>query len=230
MQSPLSTEEYNNVTGPIETALGLPNRANTDDAFLEAERELVLGRGWIAVAFAHDVPAPGDMFPVTTAGQPLLIVRDRNNSIRVYHNVCRHRGTKLVDVPCTARKRIVCPYHGWTYDLNGTLLVTPHFSGPHDHSPPTLAEGTQDLVEVRSGVWNHLVMVNLSGDAVSIQEWTACLDDHWAGFEFGHLLSCNRDGTFCTGFNPRIKLHRTQTIMSGATHYNFRYRWEEGSD
>ena len=48
--------------------------------------------------------------------------------------------------------------------------------------------------------------------------------------EIGHLLSCNRDGTFCTGFDPRIKLDRPQTIMSGATHCNFRYRWEEEPD
>ena len=48
--------------------------------------------------------------------------------------------------------------------------------------------------------------------------------------EIGHLLSCNRDGTFCTGFDPRIKLERTQTIMSGASHCDFRYRWEEDED
>ncbi|MDE0455994.1 MAG: hypothetical protein OXI15_01760 [Chromatiales bacterium] len=83
MQSPLTDEEFDNVTRPIETALGLPNRAYTDEAFLDAERERVLGRGWIAVAFSRDVPVPGDLFPASAAGQPLLVVRDANRSIRV---------------------------------------------------------------------------------------------------------------------------------------------------
>ena len=189
MQSPLTDEEFDNVTRPIETALGLPNRAYTDEAFLDAERERVLGRGWIAVAFSHDVPAPGDLFPASAAGQPLLVVRDANRSIRVFHNVCRHRGTRLVDRPCRARKRITCPYHGWTYGLDGALLATPNFSGPGDHSHLSLDEGKHGLVEVRSGVWNHVVMINLSGGAVSLGEWTARLDRRWAEFDIADMVS-----------------------------------------
>ena len=186
MHSPLAGDEFDRVTRPIEAALGLPNRAYTDEAFLDAEREMVLGRGWIAVAFTHDVPAAGDLFPATAAGQPVLVVRDRDDRVRVYHNVCRHRGTRLVDTPCRARSRIVCPYHAWTYGLDGALLATPHFSGPRDHAHPTLEEGTQNLVEVRSGVWNHVVMVNLSGDAVPLREWTARLDERWTDFDIAH--------------------------------------------
>ena len=187
MRSPLTDEEFDNVTRPVETALGLPNRAYTDEAFLGAERDRVLGPEWTAVAFAHDVPAPGDLFPATAAGQPLLLVRDVDHTVRVFHNVCRHRGTRLVDVPCRARKRIVCPYHAWTYGLDGALLATPNFSGPADHSHPSLEEGKQGLVEVRSGVWNHVVMVNLSGDAVSLREWTGRLDRRWAEFDIADM-------------------------------------------
>ena len=187
MQSPLTDDEVANVARPIETAIGLPNRAYTDEAFLDAEREQILARRWIAVAFAHDVPAPGDLFPATAAGQPLLVVRDTDDSVRVFHNVCRHRGTRLVDVPCRSRNRIVCPYHGWTYGLDGALRATPNFSGPGDHSHASLAEGTQDLVEVPSGVWNHVVMVNLSGDATSLRGWTARLDRRWAEFDIADM-------------------------------------------
>ena len=187
MQSPLTDDEVANVARPIETAIGLPNRAYTDEAFLDAERERILARRWIAVAFAHDVPAPGDLFPATAAGQPLLVVRDTDDSVRVFHNVCRHRGTRLVDAPCRSRNRIVCPYHGWTYGLDGALRATPNFSGPGDHSHASLAEGTQDLVEVPSGVWNHVVMVNLSGDATSLRGWTARLDRRWAEFDIADM-------------------------------------------
>lgn len=180
---PLTDQEYRSITAPIDTAIGLPNRAYTDNAFLKDEYDKVFGRGWIGVAFTHDVAAPGDIFPVTAAGQPLLVVRGTDGEVRVFHNVCRHRGAKLMDAPCAKKRLIVCPYHAWSYALDGTLVKTPNFSGPDDHAHPTLADGTQNLVEVRSGVWNHVVMVNLSGDAVPLADWTARLDARWAPFD-----------------------------------------------
>ena len=183
----LTDQEYRSVTAPIEVALGLPNRAYTDEAFLQDEFEKVLGRGWIGIAFEHDAARPGDLFPVMAAGQPLVVVRGRDARIRVFHNICRHRGTKLVDAPCSNRQRIVCPYHAWSYDLDGALRATPNFSGPNDHGHATLEEGTQDLIEVRSGLWNHVVMVNLSGDAPALKDWTAGLDTRWAPFDIDNM-------------------------------------------
>lgn len=203
MQSPLTDEEFDSVSRPIEIALGLPNRAYTDEKFLHAERERVLGRGWVPVAFEHDVPEPGDLFPATAAGQPLLVVRDADHSIGVFQNVCRHRGTRLVDASCKGRKRIVCPYHAWTYGLDGTLLATPNFSGPGEHSHPSLEAGTQDLVRVRSGMWNHVVMVNLSGDAVDLPEWTARLDRRWAEFDIADMAP-GGSMTFDVGSNWKL--------------------------
>jgi len=183
----LTDQEYRSVTAPIEVALGLPNRAYSSEAFLEAEYERVLGRGWIGIAFEHDVAQPGDLFPVVAAGQPLVVVRGRDARVRVFHNVCRHRGAKLVDAPCSNRQRIVCPYHAWSYALDGALRATPNFSGPNDHTHDTLEEGTQDLIEVRSGLWNHVVMVNLSGSAVPLKDWTAGLDERWAPFDIENM-------------------------------------------
>ncbi len=179
----LTEKEFKSVTNSIEGALGLPNRAYTDDAFLQAEFERVLRKSWIGIAFEHDVAQPGDIYPVTAAGQPLIVVRGHDGQVRVFHNACRHRGTKLLEQPCTNRRKIICPYHAWTYGLDGSLIATPHFSGPQDHSHPTLEDGNRHLVEVRSGIWNHVILVNLSADAVPLREWTARLDARWAAID-----------------------------------------------
>jgi choline monooxygenase len=199
----LSDQEFANVTKPIETAIGLPNRAYTDDAFLGDEYAQVLGRGWIGIAFESDAAQPGDMYPVLAAGQPLLVVRGHDDQIRVFHNVCRHRGATLLGEPCSKKATIVCPYHGWTYSLEGALRVTPHFSGADDHDHPTLETGTQDLIEVRSGIWNHVVMVNLSSDAVPLKDWTAGLDARWAPFNIKNMAP---GGNMTFEFNANWKL------------------------
>ena len=98
---------------------GLPAPFYTDDAMLAFERDTVLATGWTALAFGADVPEAGDLFPVDLAGLPLLLVRGRDGALRVFHNVCRHRGMKLVAEPGNAGRVIKCPYHAWCYGLDG---------------------------------------------------------------------------------------------------------------
>ncbi|MCP4766628.1 MAG: aromatic ring-hydroxylating dioxygenase subunit alpha [Gammaproteobacteria bacterium] len=184
----LTHEAFNAVTGPIEEALGLPNDAYTSVSFLKQEYEDVLGKGWIGIAFDDDVASPGDIFPVQAAGQPLIVLRDQQQRIRVFHNVCRHRGARLIDKPCSNKRRIICPYHAWAYGLDGELNATPNFAGPEKRELVSFPKGTQDLVEVRCAVWNHVVMVNLSGDAVPLTEWTETLAARWAGYDLQATL------------------------------------------
>nr|HEX4316416.1 aromatic ring-hydroxylating dioxygenase subunit alpha [Kofleriaceae bacterium] len=95
-----------------------------DDAWLARER---------ATAFARPVPvlassslAPGACVPIDTPIASALLVRSPDNTVRAFRNACRHRGTRLVDAPQAARRAIVCPYHGWTYGLDGALVHAPH--------------------------------------------------------------------------------------------------------
>ena len=105
---------------------GLPARWYYDPVHYERELGAFWYGGWIAVAREEEIPAPGDYRVVRIGTQSLVVVRDENQ-IRAFHNVCRHRGSVL----CTEqqgrfeRKRIVCPYHSWTYGLDGQLLATP---------------------------------------------------------------------------------------------------------
>lgn len=184
----LTEEKYQSITGPIEHALGLPNAAYTSESHLRQEQTKVLGKGWIGIAFDDDVPSPCDIFPVVAAGQPLIVLRDQQQQIRVFHNVCRHRGAKLIDEPCSNKRQIVCPYHAWTYGLDGELNVAPNFMGPDVKERVPFEKGTQDLVPVRSAVWNHVVMINLSGDAMTLNAWTENLDARWSDYDLNNTF------------------------------------------
>jgi len=126
------------VLKPIEAARGLPNICYTDPSVFELERQRIFAGGWACAGFAHDVSGAGALHPFEFAGMPLLMVRadtsDTENSLRVFHNVCRHRGRILVAEPKSVKKAVVCPYHGWSYDLSGSLVRAPNVGGLGVHA------------------------------------------------------------------------------------------------
>ena len=105
------------------------------------------------------------MRPALVGGLPLLMVRARDGRLRVFHNVCRHRGLKLVAQPCSGLKMLTCPYHAWSYGLDGKLRVASHFGGDGVHKAEGLDYQKLGLVEVRSALWHDWVFVNIDGTA-----------------------------------------------------------------
>ena len=172
--SPFDAETLASFRAPIGEGRGLPNRCYTDPAWLKLENERLFARTWMLAGFQHDVPGRGDACPVELAGMPLLLLRDHAGEIRVFHNVCRHRGAVIVPERCTGRKVLTCPYHAWAYGLDGSLRTRPHFFGGdrHDTNPGPDAPA---LLPVRHAVWNDLVFVDLSGEAPEFES-------HWEPF------------------------------------------------
>ena len=91
------------------------------EEIFQADLEHIFRRHWIFVAVAPQVPEPGDYLTVDIGSDSVLIVRDDDMQLRAFHNVCRHRGSKLCDEHQGSLGNIVCPYHQWTYDLDGRL-------------------------------------------------------------------------------------------------------------
>ncbi len=154
-------------------AHGLPPQAYTGEAFFALENEKLFANAWVFAGFAHELAATGDVMPVTVAGQPLLLVRDRDGAIRAFHNVCRHRCALLVDAPGNVGRVITCPYHAWAYGLDGSLRTTPHFAGPDRHDHPGLDRRRMGLKPVRSAVWQDWIFVNVSGTAADFEDFVA---------------------------------------------------------
>ena len=176
----------------------LPGLAYRDPDVYEAEVAQIFRTGWISVACGQNVPNSGDLFPIRIAGQSLFVSRDEGDRVRVFYNMCRHRGARLVDQPCHARGgRIVCPYHAWTYALDGRLKSVLRLRGGTKNGPPgpqEAAAGTDrpGLIPVRSAVWRDIVFVNLSGDAQPFDEFIRPLAEriaNWTESELRPLCS-----------------------------------------
>lgn len=149
---------------------GLPGAAFTDEAWFAADVESLLTPHWLCIGLADDVAEPGDLYPVTVAGLPLVVVRGDDGAVRVFHNVCSHRGAQLVDEPQCRAARISCPYHQWMYALDGTLDHTPHAGGFRVHHAPEIDRDRHGLSAVRTAVWHGFVFVDLSGTAVAFED------------------------------------------------------------
>ena len=172
--------------GPLFS--GLPGAAYTSEAFLALENERIFTDSWVFAGFAHELPRAGDVAPVTVAGRPLLLVRDAELRTRAFHNVCRHRNLKLVDAVGNAGRAIRCPYHSWTYGLDGTLHVTPYFGGREPRAvPPGFDRGRHGLVPVRSATWYDWIFVNLSGAAPPLDEVLAPLRNRLEGVDLTRI-------------------------------------------
>ena len=189
----LSPRMLEAINRPTADAICLPNEAYTAAAFLDAERKTVFAENWIFVGVGAEIPDAGDVLPVMVAGLPLFLLRDAAGAIRVFHNVCRHRGMQLVGEKQKRRPKLVCRYHSWTYELDGTLAMTPCFGGPDNHESPGIDRGRMGLEPVRCDSWNDLVFVNPSGTASSLAEHLEPLRQRWAHYD----LSLLRYGGSC---------------------------------
>src|SRR6266581_9769670 len=122
---------------PVEPAapadadgVSLPAWIYRDAEFFERERDCIFRNSWQLVCHLSDVPRPGDFHTFEFYGESVLVLRAEDGAVRAFHNVCRHRAARLLDGPRGhCGRRITCPYHAWTYGLDGRLLGVPNRDG-----------------------------------------------------------------------------------------------------
>jgi choline monooxygenase len=178
----------------------LPTTAYTEAAF-ELERERLFPGAWCAVTIASMLPEPGDALPIDFAGWPLLLVRSPSGEINAFFNICRHRGMRLVDGWCRLDKVIRCPWHSWTYDLDGNLTATPNLSGWKQNAPHSLDPKLFGLKQLRVAVWNDIVFVNVDGQAAalgeSLQELAAAVRSYdFSAFQYSRTWNISLEGNW----------------------------------
>lgn len=153
-----------NVAQPFERARAMPKSVYTSDTFLTVELEHVFKKDWFCVTRSDALANPGDYTTLELAGQPIMVIRDRDGNLRAQSNVCLHRMSTLLEGSGNTRS-IVCPYHAWTYNLDGSLRGAPAM---------TLNEGfckdTYTLPQVRCEEWLGWVMITLNPDAAPVSE------------------------------------------------------------
>jgi len=170
-----SASDFDAVTEETVIGIGLPNYAYTSEDFFKFEQQRLFAKTWTCIGNACTLPNPGDLQPVGFLGQPLVMVRGKHGDIKVFHNVCSHRGNELVWQACHAEKTIQCPYHGWAYGFDGRLLATPNVGGSGVHQIEGLDKSKHGLREARCAVWMDLVFVNLDENAPPFDQFIAPL-------------------------------------------------------
>jgi len=194
------------VIQPINKANGLPNESYVDPAEFKNEIKKIFYPNWFCLGFGKDVPNRGDVAPIDFAGIPLLITRDRDDTIRVFNNVCRHRGMKLVEEPQNIVGVIRCPYHSWCYKLNGDLYATPHVGGAGHNKHASIDPEKTGLFEVRTHVWLDMIFINLSGGAPDFDVHAEKLFTRWHEFKDQKIYHGGDDSSIELSVNSNWKL------------------------
>ena len=149
----------------------LPARYYTDPQLFRDELERFYCESWVCAGRAEQVAKPGDYFLREVAGESIIVTRDRQNKIRAFYNVCRHRGTKLVtESEGSFSGRIQCGYHGWTYGLDGKLIGAPHM----DEDSGFCGED-YPLNKVPAAEWDGHIFINLDPQAAPLEKQLADL-------------------------------------------------------
>ena len=163
----------------------LPGLVFRSPDYHQFELSAWLGKTWLFVGRCSDIPNPGDA--KTVPGYPMFIIRDNDDQVRVFHNACRHRGHRLVKDQCSGLKRLVCPYHKWAYDLDGSLVRSPNFAGAGKHVCEGMSFDELGLVPVRSGVWQDWIFMNVDGSAEALEDFIKPMADKLDFVAFGRL-------------------------------------------
>ena len=154
---------------------GLPAFTYTSMEFAKKENQSIFMHRWVFVGFAHELASIGDVLPVEVAGRPFFLVRNQQNEINAFHNVCRHRCLKLVETKKNCGSLIQCPYHSWLYDLDGALQAAPYFGGRDRSPPPGFSLAEHGLTAVKCRTWHDWIFINMDDEGESFEQFIAPL-------------------------------------------------------
>jgi phenylpropionate dioxygenase-like ring-hydroxylating dioxygenase large terminal subunit len=165
----------------------LPAWTYSDPEFFELEKERVFAPAWQVVCHDSDLPNPGDWHTLDYIGESVIVLRGKDRALRAFTNVCRHRGSRLLDGASGCARKIVCPYHAWTYDLDGSLAGVPD-SGSY----PGLDKSQHRLAPVTLEVWRGFVFVRLRDEGPSVAAMMAPYEAMIEPYRFTDLQALGR--------------------------------------
>ena len=168
---------------PERSWRALPPAAFCNQELFELEAEHLFYGGWVLVGRADQAAEPGDYFCFDLLDEPIVVVRGRDGILRVLSRVCRHRWMHVCEGAGNA-KAFVCPYHAWTYELDGRLRHAAEMS-----DTPGFDRTTIGLVELRAEVWEGFVFVNVSGDAPALSAKLESAREQIAQFDLGSWVT-----------------------------------------
>src|SRR5438128_4205016 len=166
----------------------LPQRYFVSPEIFAQEQDRIFSTQWVLVGHQSQLPNAGDYFVAEVAEESLIIVRDKCGEIRGFCNVCRHRGSRLIENRNgQLSAAIQCPYHAWTYALDGRLLGAPHMD-----DVPGFNKADYSLHPVNVALWEGFIFLNLADSPASLEKWFAPLGGKFSRWQSPALRSAKR--------------------------------------
>lgn len=165
----------------------LPQRYFVSPEILAEEQEKIFSRQWVLAGHQSQIQEAGDYFTAEIAGESLIILRDKRGTIHGFYNVCRHRGSRLIENKNGQSQGIQCPYHAWTYALDGRLLGAPHMD-----DVPGFDKTDYSLHTVNLALWEGFIFVNLMDSPTLLKRWFAPLAEKFSRWNLSALQSAKR--------------------------------------
>ncbi len=172
---------------PLAMAYTLPAAWYVDGRVARLEHERVFGNNWIAVGRTDQAATAGQFFTFDLDGEPLIILRGADNELRGFYNVCRHHAAAVVTASCGIAQHLRCPYHGWTYGLDGSLKGAPEFAGVCNFD-----RADNGLVPIQVAAWESFLFVNLNREAPPLLDYLGDLPQQLAPLALSSLAFFTR--------------------------------------
>jgi choline monooxygenase len=176
-----------NAAAPLQDAYTIPAPWYTDARIAQLELQNVFSRTWQPVGRTAQVEKPGQYVTATVAGEPIVAVRGSDGKLRAFYNVCRHHAMTIMNEPCGHAQHMRCPYHGWTYNLEGELRGMTEFEGVCNFD-----RAQNGLVPVRVETWDNFIFVNLDPHAAPLHDSLGALVGLAKPLNFGGLKFVER--------------------------------------
>ncbi|WP_016853737.1 aromatic ring-hydroxylating oxygenase subunit alpha [Halomonas smyrnensis] len=193
----------------------LPQPFYNDERLFALDMQEIFEKEWLFAGMTSEIPAKGNFMTLEVGDNPVVIVRGNDGEVHAFHNVCRHRGSRLCVTDKGKVAKLVCPYHQWTYELDGRLL----FAGTEMGQAFNLADHGLKPVHVRTG--GGFIFVSLADEAPAIDGFLETLDHYLAPYDMENLkvavessiveqcnwklvLENNRECYHCNGAHPEL--------------------------
>jgi len=182
--SPAEIEtELASVRRPLQEASTLPGRFYHDPAIFAQELQTMFSRMWLCVGREEDIENPGDYLTRTVGDESVVVLRDAGGAVNAFHNVCRHRGSRLLsEASGSGLKHVQCPYHAWTYGLDGALRAAPHMEDARNFDRVQFG-----LNRVRLERWDGFLFINFSKEGPGLMEFLGDMGTKFARYGMGGL-------------------------------------------
>ena len=197
-QSPIPLESLRKSHGTFVDSIGLPPEVYSDAAFHDFEMEAVFGAEWLCVGRQEQIPEVGDYLSATRAGEPLIVVRTKDESIKVLSSVCQHRGMcvtantnrtddDMLDAPdfqSGSTRSFRCPYHYWVYDLEGQLIGAPEMAKTTGFDMAAV-----QLPSLAVEIWQGFIFANFDADAAPLAPRLSKLEEALTNYDVASLIT-----------------------------------------